>query len=108
MLAEQKKLEDQYIALVAEQPQLRNMPNKNKLYENQKEVHAVAEQLRLGTQALVRNLKVKLLIGNQSACAVPMPKQPQPAAIPVCTSLNTNIKRCSRLQRNPCNLRRTL
>ena len=58
MLAEQKKLEDQYIALVAEQPQLRNMPNKNKLYENQKEVLAVAEQLRLGTQALVRNLKV--------------------------------------------------
>ena len=58
MLAEQKKLEQQYIALVAEQPQLRNLPNKNKLFENQKEVLAVAEQLRLGTQALVRNLKV--------------------------------------------------
>ena len=60
MLAEQKKLEDQYVALVAEQPQLRNLPNKNKLYENQKAVHTTAEQLRLGTQALVRNLKVSL------------------------------------------------
>ena len=58
MLAEQKKLEDQYVALVAEQPQLRNLPNKNKLYENQTAVHTTAEQLRLGTQALVRNLKV--------------------------------------------------
>ncbi|DBB09942.1 TPA: hypothetical protein ACH3X3_001545 [Trebouxia sp. C0006] len=57
MLAGQKKLEDQYVALVAEQPQLRNLPNKNKLYENQKAVHTTAEQLRLGTQALVRNLK---------------------------------------------------
>lgn len=58
MIAEQKKLEVRFVALVAEQPQLRNLPNKNKLHENQKEVHAVAEQLRLGTQALVRNLKV--------------------------------------------------
>lgn len=58
MIAEQKKLEVRFVALVAEQPQLRNLPNKNKLHENQKEVHAVAEHLRLGTQALVRNLKV--------------------------------------------------
>lgn len=58
MIAEQKKLEDQFVALVAEQPPLRNLPNKNKLFENQKAVHTVAEQLRLGTQALVRNLKV--------------------------------------------------
>lgn len=58
MLAKQKTLEEQYVALVAEQPQLRNLPNKNKLLENQKAVYAVAEQLRLGTQALVRNLKV--------------------------------------------------
>lgn len=58
MIAEQKKLEDRFVALVADQSQLRNLPNKNKLHENQKEVHALAEQLRLGTQALVRNLKV--------------------------------------------------
>ena len=58
MLAEQKKLEEQYMALVAEQPQLRNLPNKNKFHENQKAVLACAEQLRQGTQALVRNLKV--------------------------------------------------
>ena len=61
MIAEQKKLEDRFVALVADQPQLRNLPNKNKLHENQTEVHAVAEQLRLGTQALVRNLKVGCL-----------------------------------------------
>lgn len=61
MIAEQKKLEDRFVALVADQSQLRNLPNKNKLHENQKEVHALAEQLRLGTQALVRNLKVGCL-----------------------------------------------
>ena len=60
MLAEQKKLEDQYVALVADQAQLRNLPNKNKLIENQKAVYAVTEQIRQGTQALVRNLKVCL------------------------------------------------
>ncbi|KAL3157596.1 hypothetical protein ABBQ32_012046 [Trebouxia sp. C0010 RCD-2024] len=63
MIAEQKKLEVRFVALVAEQPQLRNLPNKNKLHENQKEVHAVAEQLRLGTQALVRNLKEEYVDG---------------------------------------------
>ena len=65
MIAEHKKLEDRFVALVADQPQLRNLPNKNKLQENQTEVHAVAEQLRLGTQALVRNLKVGCLIDRQ-------------------------------------------
>ena len=61
MLAKQKTLEEQYVTLVAEQPQLRNLPNKNKLLENQKATYAVAEQLRLGTQALVRNLKVGMV-----------------------------------------------
>ena len=72
MIAEQKKLEDRFVALVADQPQLRNLPNKIKLHENQKEVHAVAEQLRLGTQALVRNLKVWLPLqtASQPAYAV--------------------------------------
>ncbi len=75
MLAEQKKLEDQYVALVAEQPQLRNLPNKNKLYENQKAVHTVAEQLRLGTQALVRNLKVGLRLSCPQAKKAMQPVQ---------------------------------
>ena len=71
MIAEQKKLEDQFVALVADQPQLRNLPNKNKLLKNQKEVHAVAEQLRLGTQALVRNLKVgRMLLQTASQPAM--------------------------------------
>lgn len=69
MIAEQKKLEDRFVALVADQPQLRNLPNKIKLHENQKEVHAVAEQLRLGTQALVRNLKVCLPLQTDSQSA---------------------------------------
>ena len=67
MLAEQKKLEQQYMALVAEQLTLRSLPNKNKLFENQKAVHTVAEQLRLGTQALVRNLKVGVAHASLSA-----------------------------------------
>ena len=58
MLAEQNKLEEQFAILVAEQPSLRNLPNKNKLIENQQKVLAVTEKLRLGTQALCRNLKV--------------------------------------------------
>ena len=69
MLAEQKKLEDQYVALVADQAQLRNLPNKNKLIENQKAVYAVTEQIRQGTQALVRNLKVCVLTCSIAADA---------------------------------------
>lgn len=61
MLAEQNKLEQQFAALVAEQPSLRNLPNKNKLVENQQQVFAVTAKLRLGTQALCRNLKVRPL-----------------------------------------------
>ena len=78
MIAEQKKLEVRFVALVAEQPQLRNLPNKNKLHENQKEVLAVAEQLRLGTQALVRNLKVGRMsqTASQPAYAVSIVLQP--------------------------------
>lgn len=66
MLAEQNKLEQQFVSLVAEQPALRNLPNKNKLTENQQQVLAVTAKLRAGTQALCRNLKVLYLV---LACA---------------------------------------
>ena len=66
MLAEQSKLEQQFVALVAEQPSLRNLPNKNKLVENQQQVLAITTKLRLGTQALCRNLKVHPIITCQT------------------------------------------
>lgn len=66
MLTEQNKLEQQFALLVAEQPSLRNLPNKNKLIENQQQVLAVTEKLRLGTQALCRNLKVPALTPSAS------------------------------------------
>lgn len=68
MLAEQNKLEQQFVALVAEQPALRNLPNKNKLTENQQQVLAVTAKLRLGTQALCRNLKVYLSEFKSTSC----------------------------------------
>ena len=85
MLAEQKKLDSQYVALVADQAQLRNLPNKNKLIENQKAVYAVTEQIRQGTQALVRNLKVGIRsLGSLAASAV---TQRIVAAIPALSEL---------------------
>ena len=44
--------------LLAEQHVLRSLPNKNKLMQNEAQLHEVAEQLRHSTAQLCRNLKV--------------------------------------------------
>lgn len=48
--------------LLAEQHILRSLPNKNKLMQNEAQLHEVAEQLRHSTAQLCRNLKVSSLV----------------------------------------------
>eukprot|EP00891_Asterochloris_glomerata_P008098 jgi/Astpho2/8098/Aster-03042 len=57
MLEQQKQLEDKFQTLLAEQHILRSLPNKNKLMQNEAQLHEVAEQLRHSTAQLCRNLK---------------------------------------------------
>ncbi|GAQ81762.1 hypothetical protein KFL_000900170 [Klebsormidium nitens] len=56
-MEEQKELEQRFEALVAARAVLRTMPNKNKLKENEDELHAVQEALRESTKRLKRNLQ---------------------------------------------------
>ena len=57
VIATQSALEERFESLISMRSALRNMPNKSKFKENQEQLHSVAEQLRVATTQLCRNLK---------------------------------------------------
>eukprot|EP00959_Pyramimonas_sp_CCMP1952_P167463 3500117-Pyramimonas_sp.AAC.4 len=57
VIHEQRQLEQRFEVLISQRGVLKAMPNKTKYKENQKELHEVANQLRLSTKLLCRNLK---------------------------------------------------
>lgn len=57
VIQEQRQLEARFEVLISQRGVLKAMPNKTKYKENQTELHEVANQLRLSTKVLCRNLK---------------------------------------------------